>query len=330
MESVSVPPVIDVALNSGAMLAVSISGGKDSQAMARQLQNLCTGRGHTAVFAIHMDLGRAEWKQTPGVVEDIAAENGFELITVRRPQGDLVHEIQDRMEKLRGTGKPFWPSASSRYCTADQKRSQADRVYRQYELIISAEGSRAQESTKRRGDPVVGIRKQITAKPFHDMDVDNALAVWLDVKALLEANNHDAIRKRYSSFVYYISNPASMRLALTWYPIHDWSVDDVWVGCGTSTRDLRRRRILYKDGHENEALDGWPCHPAYVWGNERLSCAICILASAGDIRNGAKHNPDLAQLYLQMEEVGGSTFKNGVSLADILSGDDNDIQLSLF
>lgn len=108
-------------------------------------------------------------------------------------------------------------------------------------------------------------------------------------------------------------------------PIFDWSLDDVWEACGTSAADVDRRRKLYERGEEEnsealkaQALDGWSCHPAYVFGNERLSCALCVLGSKNDLRNGMKHNPDLFQTYLFMEVVGGSTFKNGWSLAELL------------
>lgn len=59
---------------------------------------------------------------------------------------------------------------------------------------------------------------------------------------------------------------------------------------------------------------------AYVYGNERLSCALCILANDNDLRNGARHQPELAAHYIRLEEVGGATFKNGRSLAEIVEG----------
>lgn len=288
MQEIVVPHVIQQAVRAGATMALSISGGKDSQAMMNRLRILDCQK-----FAIHMDLGKAEWSQTPEHVEKTARENGLQLVVVRRPQGDLVDEIEQRMIKLEGTGTPFWPSSTSRYCTADQKRAQADKVYRQYNLIISCEGNRALESPKRSKDAVVSVRKQITAKALRDLPVEDAFAAWL-------------------------RNP-QQRLALTWYAIHDWTIDDVWSACGTSAADLATRRGLYLDGMEDEALNGWLCHPAYVFGNSRLSCAICILADDNDIRNGARHNPWVAEKFLSMERSSGITFKSTKSLAGILT-----------
>lgn len=335
-DRLDVPTVIALALDAGAVVSASISGGKDSQAFTNKLTAYWQERGlSNFVFALHMDLGRAEWKETPGHVGEIAQENDLPLVVTHRPQGDLVQEIEERMNKLLGTGKPFWPSSASRYCTADQKRAQADRVYRQYDLIISVEGNRAEESTKRRKDPVVSVRTQITAKPLRDLPVDEALDTWLAVTSLLDAGDDTAVAERYPEFKYYIGKEKRPRLAITWYAIHDWLLEDVWRACGTNGFDVGQRRAVYQfaiemadDGGDTAviealkrlALKDWPAHPAYVYGNERLSCALCILANDNDLRNGARHQPELAAHFIRLEEIGGATFKNGRSLAEIVEG----------
>ena len=48
-------------------------------------------------------------------------------------------------------------------------------------------------------------------------------------------------------------------------------------------------------------------HWAYAEGNERLSCVYCIFGSVSDLQNGAKHNPDLAREYIELEEALGWT-----------------------
>lgn len=284
---IEIPPLIQQAIAAGAALYLSISGGKDSQALINQLGHLAN-RG-----LIHMDLGRAEWPQTPAFVEHLARQSGLPLTLVRRPQGDLVDDIAHRLAKLSGTAKPFWPSAAQRYCTAHHKRNQADKLYRQHQLIISAEGNRAQESPKRAKDQPLSIRQSITAKHLRHLSPAAALAQWLATR--------------------------QGRLALTWYPLHNWSIDQVWQACGTSQTDLTHRRALYQAGQTTAALAGWPCHPAYVFGNQRLSCALCVLASENDLRNGAQHHPQLAQIYLSWEQQTGITFKSGRALSAILN-----------
>ena len=59
-------------------------------------------------------------------------------------------------------------------------------------------------------------------------------------------------------------------------------------------------------------------HPAYDYGNERVSCALCVLASENDLRIGAEHHPDLAERYLRMEKKIGHTFRSGKRLKDTL------------
>lgn len=59
------PPVIERALQQGAALAISISGGRDSQALLNTLTAwLAAHPVPGPVFAIHADLGRAEWPHT--------------------------------------------------------------------------------------------------------------------------------------------------------------------------------------------------------------------------------------------------------------------------
>ena len=60
-------------------------------------------------------------------------------------------------------------------------------------------------------------------------------------------------------------------------------------------------------------------HPAYTeYGNDRLSCALCVFACDKDLRNGAMNRPDLAERYMKVEEKSGFTFRYKHSLKEIL------------
>lgn len=318
MKPLTIPPVIADALRAGAALAVSISGGKDSHAMLMALVAEHRWAGWSGpLIAAHAHLGRAEWPQTLPFIERVCAALNVPLVTVQRPQGDLVAEIRARMEKLRGTGKPHWPSSASRYCTSDQKRTQLDKVlrspwptatqryctadqkrdqllkvHRRHELVIAAMGMRAQESRARARQPVVAIQPRVTAAALAELTPDAALS----------------------------AQRPGQRLALDWRAIHDWTLDDVWESIGTSAADLARRQALCAAGHEAEALDGWPAHPAYVWGNQRLSCALCVLANKNDLVNGARRNPELYREYVAMERESGFTFRADLALDGLLEG----------
>lgn len=70
-----------------------------------------------------------------------------------------------------------------------------------------------------------------------------------------------------------------------------------------------------------EALAGWPLHPCYVFGNEHCLCALCLVyGSLGDLRMGARHNPQVYRLYRDWEEETGITFRKGGSLRDVVEG----------
>lgn len=328
------PVVIRRALDGGASLAVSISGGKDGQAMLSAVVPWFRKQGYEGqLFAIHSDLGRAEWPQTSAFVEHLAQQAGVPLIIVRRAKGDLVDRIEERLLKVRqdaGEEKPapfwpssasryctshlkaepinqalrklsatptvpFWPSSGQRYCTSDLKRGPIDTSLRSFEVIISAEGIRGDESRERAKKSVVEIREAITAKSrFMERD-------------LASMTPDDALTRR----------EPGQRVAIDWRPIFNWTLEQVWEGCGTSVAELKRRRALYKLGEHEQALSGWPAHPAYVFGNERLSCSLCVLASKNDLLIGANHNPDTYLRYLELEDEGQATFKNGWSLLDL-------------
>ena len=107
------------------------------------------------------------------------------------------------------------------------------------------------------------------------------------------------------------------RFALTWHPIHHWTLRAVWEYSGTSVADVVRRIVLYQAGAIKQAIAGFPCHWAYVAGNSCLSCTLCVLASGGDINNGAKHNPwTWAELAL-MEIIGGWGFQQNRWLSSL-------------
>ncbi len=57
---------------------------------------------------------------------------------------------------------------------------------------------------------------------------------------------------------------------------------------------------------------------AYAAGNSRLSCVFCIMGSKNDLQNGARHNPELARKYIELEKRTGYTMFHGQSLAEKL------------
>ncbi len=83
------------------------------------------------------------------------------------------------------------------------------------------------------------------------------------------------------------------------------------------------RRELYQAGRKDEALQNWNMNPAYVYGNDRFSCALCVLATKNDLTVGACHEPFLARYFIHLEDVSGFTFKKGFSLREVYYHADN-------
>ena len=301
-------PIVLAALAAGAVLSVSVSGGKDSQAMLSHLVRTRRAAGWPGPAEIvHADLNEAdgtgaEWPQTPAHVEATARETGWPLVVVRRGKGGLVSRIEERAATLAGTGKPIWPSAAMRYCTSDLKRGPVQKHLRTHgrtgtgsctALVVSAMGMRAGESHARAKRPVVAVDTAISANVYRGLTPADALARHL--------------------------NAPAGRLVLSWQPLHDWGEADVWAELDTSAADLARRRTLHASGHAREAFDGWRAHIAYILGNARLSCALCVLGSRSDLVNGARHNPALAARYADLEAQTGYTFRADLSIADVIA-----------
>ncbi len=132
-------------IRTGALVAISTSGGKDSQAMTVLLSRIVP---RDRLLAIHAPLAEVEW---PGTVEHIRSTlpPGIPLILAPVASGKtLLARVAER-------GK--WPDPARRWCTSDFKSGPIERELRRYlkanprfgGRIVSAMGMRAQESPAR-------------------------------------------------------------------------------------------------------------------------------------------------------------------------------------
>jgi 3'-phosphoadenosine 5'-phosphosulfate sulfotransferase (PAPS reductase)/FAD synthetase len=81
----------------------------------------------------------------------------------------------------------------------------------------------------------------------------------------------------------YAANPAASngrRRVDDWYPIHDWTLAQVW---------------------ERIATAGTRLHEKYAAGMSRLSCRFCVLSLRADLVCSARLNPDLADHCAEVE-----------------------------
>lgn len=284
---VQTPLPIEAALEQGATLLLSISGGKDSQAMTSALVDLHRARGYTGeIILIHADLGAMERTETLPFIRRQAATLGLELVILTR---DLLEGIEARYERLLEQGRedvvPF-PDAKNRYCTSDYKRNPITKWIRNRfphdATVICAMGLRADESRARAKKPLYQLRAGCNA-------------------------------------------PTKGRVVWDWNPIHDWSLADVWQEIGYSLAELEE--IQFDGTHLSEKHYGnlkeyayhigFNAHPAYAGGNERLSCAMCILGCKIDLKNGAYNRPDTYRRLVDLELKSGKSFRAGLWLASI-------------
>ena len=187
LDEPSIPDPVQL-LRDGAALVLSVSGGKDSDAMSHHLLERRQAEGWSGdVVMIHADLGaRVEWQQTPNYVKNLAQRKGVPLHIVRWTHGDLIDRIWQRYYK--DPSRPCWPAAQMRYCTADLKRGPISRELRRLfpsGNVICAMGLRAQESQTRARRPTFSLRTDSSA-------------------------------------------PTKGRFVYDWLPIHDWTESDVW------------------------------------------------------------------------------------------------------
>jgi len=289
LRPLDLPSVVEKALAQGAALAVSLSGGKDSHAMLdRLVVEKEIRRWPGPILAVNAHLGRMDWPETAPMCQRLCAQAGIQrLDVVQRSRGDLVQAIGERREKT--NGGVFWPSPKSRYCNSDSKRGPIEKVLRQYSLVISAEGIRAEESSARSKRPVCSMRSRITSTALRGLSIEEAL----------EARKEN------------------QRLAIDWFPLHTHTVHDVWASMGTSQDELDERRQQYQAGQTEKALAGWIGHPAYVYGNERMGCVFCFMGSQNDMLVGARHNPALLHLLAEWERESGYSYQSDRWLKDI-------------
>ena len=243
----------------GAHFFAGHSGGKDSQAMYRALTKIVPpGQLHV----IHADLGFVEYE---GVKDFIKSNIHHELLIAQAihkdgSKKDLFSAIRARRLTLDSQGRhdaPAFPSSAARFCTSDLKRDPIWKVIRN-----SGDYSIVVNC--------VGIRADESAARAKKVQNNGTLNVNL-------------------------KNTNSRREAFDYWPIADWSIDQVW----TEIADA-----------------GQQPHPMYAAGNERLSCVFCILGSTRDLKNGLAKRPELFAAFSELEIEVRTTMFHGQSLAD--------------
>jgi len=179
-------------LRDGAALVLSVSGGKDSDAMCHHLLERRKAESWSGnVAMIHADLGRAEWHNTTDYIYDLARRKNVPLHVVRWTHGDLIDRIWQRYYS--DPTRPCWPSSKVRYCTSDLKRAPISRWIRNaYPTgkVVCAMGLRAEESSTRAKKRNVTIREDCTAPTLNRLTLN-----WLPIHDWTTNDVWDCIRQ---------------------------------------------------------------------------------------------------------------------------------------
>lgn len=176
-DAIATDPMIEAAVRDGAIVVFNLSGGKDCGAASALTIAWLDAVGHPAElrWAIHADLGRAEWESTPAQVEAQAHALGLRLMVVRAQSGDLVDRFENRwslglqayrdlrLYNLRGP----WSSPNLKFCQSEKKiQVMGPHLARQFagRTIINVVGIRREESTGRAKTPIAKLDTRF-AKP---------------------------------------------------------------------------------------------------------------------------------------------------------------------
>jgi 3'-phosphoadenosine 5'-phosphosulfate sulfotransferase (PAPS reductase)/FAD synthetase len=163
---VSTTPDVDELLGTtGAVVAIGVSGGKDSCAVAiasvRHLRKIGFAGD---IVLIHADLGVTEWKASLPTCQRLAEFLDVELIVTRREKGDMMDRWEQRWADNVARYAALscvrlilpWSTPDMRFCTSEMKASPiCAALVRRFpgRTILSVTGIRRQESSGRAKAP---------------------------------------------------------------------------------------------------------------------------------------------------------------------------------
>lgn len=186
---VSTTPQVSELLAADAVVAVGVSGGKDSVAAALRLAEYLDSIGHAGPrLLIHADLGTVEWKDSLPTCQRLAEQIGWELAVVQRKAGDLMHRWKQRWEKnvVRYANLECvklilpWSTPSMRFCTSELKTSViCSYLSKRFKGrdILSVTGVRHQESSARAKMPISKPQTLLTKNGAIGLNW-NAIITW--------------------------------------------------------------------------------------------------------------------------------------------------------
>lgn len=186
---VCLSPEVNALLERDAVVAVGVSGGKDSDACAIAVARHLDRIGHKGPrLLVHSDLGRIEWKDSLPSCERLAQRLGWELLVLRRQAGDMLDRWEMRWRNSVSRYEDLscvklilpWSTPSMRFCTSELKThliSSALKKRFPEGDILNVTGIRRQESANRSKMPIWAPNSELTRKGGVGMTW-NAIIDW--------------------------------------------------------------------------------------------------------------------------------------------------------
>lgn len=184
-------PAVDALVASDAPVAMGVSGGKDSCAMALAVTGHLDRVGHRGPrVLVHSDLGRTEWKDSLPTCRRLAAATGLELVVLRRQAGDMMDRWQARWRNNADRYRTLscvrlilpWSTPAMRFCTSELKTDVICRdLVRRFpgRTVVSVSGVRADESSARAAAPAAKPQPKLASKTYGTDGWDwNAILGW--------------------------------------------------------------------------------------------------------------------------------------------------------
>jgi 3'-phosphoadenosine 5'-phosphosulfate sulfotransferase (PAPS reductase)/FAD synthetase len=182
--AVSTNPAVELLLSEHAPVAIGVSGGKDSSAVAFATVAHLDSIGHKGPrILVHSDLGVTEWKESLEWCHMLAARLGLELIVVRRRKGDMMDRWEQRWNDNVARYRSLlcvqlilpWSTPGMRFCTSEMKIAPICReLSERYpgRTIVNVNGIRRQESAGRSDKPISQRQPKLTSKTRATAGID--------------------------------------------------------------------------------------------------------------------------------------------------------------
>jgi 3'-phosphoadenosine 5'-phosphosulfate sulfotransferase (PAPS reductase)/FAD synthetase len=186
---VALTPEVQAMLDRDAVVAIGVSGGKDSDACAIAVSRHLDRIGHKGPrLLVHSDLGRIEWKDSLPNCERLAERLGWELLVVRRQAGDMLARWEGRWQNNVSRYEDLscvklilpWSTPSMRFCTSELKTAViASALKKRFPRgeILNVTGIRRQESANRSKMPVSAPHAGLTRRAGAGLTW-NAIIEW--------------------------------------------------------------------------------------------------------------------------------------------------------